>query len=92
MNAEAVGTAAEHSVTLCTMTDGAVVGHIAGCIDVRKASGTARIGVESRYTLRVFTKRDAFLDYNEDLLPEVESEGDLWKIRWLPCADSVPEG
>jgi hypothetical protein len=80
-----------HSVSLINRADGSVDGHRAGCADVARIVKKER--TDAPWTFEVASKREAFLDYNDDFIAEADGdETNTYAINWLPCADHVPAG
>jgi hypothetical protein len=79
-----------YSVTLINKSDGSVEGHKAGCADIKRQGHNDHARFGDAWTLEVESKREAFLDYNADFLDEGQAEDEVYQIRWLHCADLIP--
>lgn len=60
-----------------------VQAHKAGCRDLTKHSSL------DSYTEEYASKREAFLDYNEDFIEE-DDENNAWTIDFAPCCKGLP--
>lgn len=86
-----------HAVALVNLRSGEVEGHKAGCADLKRGH---RKQADEAWTLEVADKHQAWEAYNGDFIAECEHDDcdventecrNAYEIKWLPCANHVPD-
>lgn len=85
------------NITLIGKSDGSVVGHKAGCADIKRKVHPFD---SEPWTFKVANKMEAWANYSADFIAECDEHDNCdeatgqcvnaYDIEWLPCADAVP--
>lgn len=68
-----------------------VMVHARGCRDIKRSETRQGITTTGIQDVEFDTKREAWLDYNEDFLEEGGPES-AWPLTFYPCTNGLPDG